>query len=184
MSVPSSHSHFNSTSLSEPQNNEISTKNIPSEPEAQALTTCSKAAEELALGAPFARPRKKPRHHFRRNPCSLNTVIFLGDLLLTLAPCLFLIHFFLALSVNNNPISSSLGQTVEQAAKLAPTLFPVIFAALVGRLMRTYALWHAEREASLENLKLLNGSQNLLTAFERAVLLPVSDFLSIVVVLL
>lgn len=50
--------------------------------------------------------------------------------------------------------------------------------------MRTYALWCAERGAGLGILELLNGSQNLLAAFERAVLLPGLGFLSIVVMLL
>ena len=95
-----------------------------------------------------------------------------------------MVHSLLALSVNNHPVSSSLGQKLEQATKLAPTLFPVIFAAVVGRFMRTYALWHAERGASLGVLELLNGSQNLLAAFERALFLPGLGFLSIVVTLL
>ncbi len=50
--------------------------------------------------------------------------------------------------------------------------------------MRTYALWRAERGANLGILELLNGSQNLLSAFERAILLPGLGFLSIVVMLL
>ena len=33
--------------------------------------------------------------------------------------------------------------------KLAPTVFPIVFAAVVGRLTRTYALWRAERGATV-----------------------------------
>lgn len=180
MSTRSSHSRFNS-SLFEFQSNPNSPDNIPLAP---AFTTGSEATEEPPLDPPFARPRKKPGRNFWRHPCSLNTLTFLGDLLLTLAPCLFLLHSFLALSVNNEPVSSSLGQKVEQAAKIAPTLFPVVFAAVVGGFMRTYALWRAERGSSLGVLELLNGSQNLLAAFERAVLLPGLGFLGISVILL
>ena len=182
MYARSSHSPSGSVSLFESQSNANSTVSILLKP--PELTTRLEAEEGLVLGPQFARPRKKQHHHFWRNPCNLYTVIFLGDLLLTLTPCLFLIHSFLALLVNNDPISSSLGQKVEQTAKLAPTLFPVIFAALVGRLMRTAALWRAERGASLGVLELLNGSQNLLSAFERTVLLPGLGFLSIAVMLL
>lgn len=184
MDVQTSHSCSNSPSLVEPQSNGNSTYNIPSEPEPLTLTTCWEAEEDLPLVPPLARLRKESRHYPWRNPCSLKTVIFIGDLLLTLAPCLFLIHSLLALSVNNHPVSSSLGQKLEQATKLAPTLFPVIFAAVVGRFMRTYALWRAERGASLGVLELLNGSQNLLAAFERALFLLGLGFLSIVVTLL
>ncbi|KAK5100265.1 hypothetical protein LTR70_001747 [Exophiala xenobiotica] len=60
----------------------------------------------------------------------------------------------------------------------------VVFIAVVGRLMRTYALWRAERGASLGLLEQLNGSQNLLAAFERAILLPGLGILSIGVVFL
>lgn len=133
---------------------------------------------------PISRPRSAPAHHFWRNPCSLGTVVFIGDLLLTFAPCLFLILSFQALSVDGRPVSSSRGQILEQAARLGPTLFPIIFAAVVGRLMRTYALWRAERGASLGILEQLNGSQNLLAAFERAILLPGLGILSIGVVFL
>lgn len=180
----SGHSRSSSSSSVEPQINENSTDHILLKPPPLSLTACSEAEEDLSLGPSFARLRKKSRHYFWRNPCSLNIVIFVGDLLLTLAPCLFLIHSLLALSVNNYPVSSSLGQKVEQATKLAPTLFPVIFAAVAGRFMRTYALWRAERGASLGILELLNGSQNLLAAFERALFLPGLGFLSIVVMLL
>jgi hypothetical protein len=183
MNAPSSHSLSDSASLFEPQNNEDFTNSIPLKPKAPELTTRSEKQEDLALDSQFAKPRKQ-RHHLGRNPCNLYTLQFLTDLLLTLAPCLFLFHSFLALSVNNDPISSSLGQRVELTAKLAPTLFPIIFAAVVGRLMRTYALWRAERGANLGIIELLNGSQNLLSAFERAILLPGLGFLSIVVMLL
>lgn len=181
-----SQSRSHSTLQLEPQISENSV-NISSNPKKATSTACSEAAGQ-AVYQLFARPRKDPRkdprHHFWRNPCSFNTLILFGDLLLTLAPCLFLILSLLAISVNKEPVSSSRGQWVEQAAKLGPTFFPVIFAAVVGRLMRTYALWRAERGASLGILEQLNGSQNLLGAFERAIRLPGLGFLSIVVVLL
>ena len=50
--------------------------------------------------------------------------------------------------------------------------------------MRTYALWRAERGVTLGILEQLNGSQNLLAAFEKAILLPGLGILSIGVVLL
>lgn len=130
-----------------------------------------------------SRPRPAPKHHFWKKPLGLGTVIFIGDALLTAAPCLFLILAFQALTLNGKPISSH-GRTIEQAAKLGPTLFPIIFAAVVGRLMRVVALWRAERGAPLGILEQLNGSQNLLAAFERAILLPGLGILSFGVVLL
>lgn len=133
---------------------------------------------------PIPKPRPAPTHHFWKSTSpGLGIVVFIGDVLLTLAPCLFLVLAFQALSVNRKAINDH-GGTVEQAAKLGPTLFPIIFAAVVGRLMRTLALWKAERGAPLGILEQLNGSQNLLAAFERAVLLPGLGILSIAVVFL
>ncbi|KAJ9658901.1 hypothetical protein H2198_003471 [Neophaeococcomyces mojaviensis] len=137
----------------------------------------------VSFNRPTSRPRYAPAHHFWKNPFGLGTVIFIGDVILTAAPCLFLILAFQALSVNGKSISSH-GQTVEQAAKLGPTLFPIIFAAIVGRLMRVFALWKCERGSTLGILEQLNGSQNLLAALERAVLLPGLGIMGFGVVLL
>jgi hypothetical protein len=51
---------------------------------------------------------------------------------------------FYALAQDSKPQSTQ-GETILQAAKLGPTIFPIVFAAVVGRLMKTYALWRAER---------------------------------------
>lgn len=176
MYAQSSLSGFDSTSLFESQQMGNSSDSIPLQPTTE---TGSNPDDQ-----PFARPRKVSRQHFWRKPCSLDSVILLGDLLLTLTPCLFLVLSFLARSVNNNPVSSARGQMVEQAAKLGPTIFPIIFAAVIARLLKTYALWRAERGACLGILEQLNGSQNLAGAFERAILLPGLGFVGIAVVLL
>jgi hypothetical protein len=179
-----SHSRSTSATLMEPHDVDNSSDNTSSKPIKRSVSSTSAEAVRHDDCNSFAKPRKEPRHHFWRNPCSLDTLILFGDALLTLTPCLFLVLSFLALSANNQPVSLPRGQIVEQAAKLGPTLFPVIFAAIVGRLMRTYALWRAERGASLGILEQLNGSQNVLAALERAILLPGLGFLSIVIVLL
>ncbi|KAK5946706.1 hypothetical protein PMZ80_000849 [Knufia obscura] len=166
----------------------------PGKTQSQVSTAYPPGSTDLSLDlidpAAYAAHERKPTtqsapaRHFWHNPFSLATVMFVGDLFLTLAPCLFLLLSFEALSVDGRPVSSPRGQTVEQAAKLGPTLFPIVFAAIVGRLMKTYALWRAERGASLGILEQLNGSQNLLAALERAVVLPGLGVLSIGVVLL
>lgn len=38
---------------------------------------------------------------------------------------------------------------VVQATQLGPTIFPIVFAAIVGSLMRSYALWRAQNGAAL-----------------------------------
>lgn len=176
MYARSSQSGFDSASLLESQHMGISSDRISLQPTTETVLNPD--------DQPFARPRKVSRQHFWRKPCSLDSVIPFGDLLLTLTPCLFLVLSFLAISANNNPVSSARGQMVEQAAKLGPTIFPIIFAAVIARLLKTYALWRAERGACLGILEQLNGSQNLAGAFERAILLPGLGFLGVAVVLL
>lgn len=38
---------------------------------------------------------------------------------------------------------------VVQATHLGPTIFPIVFAAIVGSMMRSYALWRAQNGAAL-----------------------------------
>lgn len=101
---------------------------------------------------------------------TFKTITFLSHLILTLMPVAFIVLAFLALSVDGEPLSHR-GTVVYQAAKLGPTIFPIVFAAVVGRLMRTLALWRAERGTTLGLLEQLNGSQNLLAAVERSFML-------------
>ena len=50
--------------------------------------------------------------------------------------------------MDGKPISSK-GQTVLEAEKIAPTVLPFLFAAVVGRLLQTFARWKVEHGASL-----------------------------------
>lgn len=42
-----------------------------------------------------------------------------------------------------------------RATSLGPTLFPIVFAGLVGRLMRTISVWRAQRGVKLGVWELL-----------------------------
>ena len=137
--------------------------------------------EETLKDDPSDNLSAERKTHSTRN---LEVVIVGADILLLLAPCIFLYLAVQALAVDHRPVSDKRGLVVEKVAKLGPSVFPVIFAAICGRLMRTYALWRAERGATLGIIEQLNGSQNLLSAFERAVMLPGLGMLSLSVVTL
>ena len=53
-----------------------------------------------------------------------------------------------ALALDGKPIST-FGSHIINAAKLGPSIFPIVFAAIVGRLMRSAALWRGERGTNL-----------------------------------
>lgn len=90
----------------------------------------------------------------------------------------------MAIAVNNQPYKSGNSYRIYEAARVAPTIFPIVFAAVVGRLMRNFALWRAERGERLGLIEQLHGSQNLISALERAYLLPGLGVASVAVVLL
>ena len=126
---------------------------------------------------------KSRSQQFWQRSRSYAIFMFVGDTVLSLVPVVFIILAFRALAVDGEPLSDS-GHTVLQAAKIAPTIFPIIFAAVVGRLMRTYALWKAERGTRLGVLEQLVGSQNLLAAIERAFVLRNYTLLGLSIILL
>lgn len=93
-----------------------------------------------------------------------------GDIIQTLLPVVFLAFCICALALDRKP-PSSFGSNIIAGSKLGPTIFPIIFAAIVGRLMRAIAHWKAETGTRLGLLEQLIGSQNLTSAIQRMVLL-------------
>ena len=53
-----------------------------------------------------------------------------------------------ALSLDGKPLSAY-GSHIIDDSKLGPTIFPIIFAAIVGRLLRSAARWRAEYGTNL-----------------------------------
>ncbi|KAF7505292.1 hypothetical protein GJ744_001079 [Endocarpon pusillum] len=100
----------------------------------------------------------------------IRCVILGGDIILTLLPVIFLVFCICALALDRRP-PSSFGDSIIAGTKLGPTIFPIIFAAIVGRLMRSIAHWKAEAGTQLGLLEQLIGSQNLTSAVQRMVLL-------------
>ncbi|MCJ1302013.1 hypothetical protein MMC08_004814 [Hypocenomyce scalaris] len=92
---------------------------------------------------------------------------FLWDIFITILPVFFLVLGISALVFDGKPISTP-GDNIVRATSLGPTLFPIIFASLVGRLMRSVSVWRAQNGGKLGFLEQLNGSQSLAGALERA----------------
>jgi hypothetical protein len=49
-----------------------------------------------------------------------------------------------ALALNNKPISDG-GKSLLRAMQLGPTVYPLVFACIAGRTLKTIALWKVER---------------------------------------
>jgi hypothetical protein len=105
------------------------------------------------------------------------------DICLTLIPLMFIVLGLCAASLDQKPISS-FGENVAEGLRFSPTIFPIVFAAIAGRLMRCIAQWLAERGAKLGLLEQLVGSQNISSTVERMVMLKRYGSLSVIIVLL
>ncbi|KAL4867168.1 hypothetical protein BDV12DRAFT_210056 [Aspergillus spectabilis] len=68
----------------------------------------------------------------------------------------FLVLAILAIRLNGQEISGY-GDGIIQATNLGPYIIPIVFAAIVGNMMRSLALWRAEKGTAL-GIQHLNGS--------------------------
>ncbi|KAF9882740.1 hypothetical protein FE257_005331 [Aspergillus nanangensis] len=79
------------------------------------------------------------------------------EIVLSVVPMLFLVLAIMGIRIHGQQISAY-GEGIIQATKLGPSIFPIVFTAIVGTMMRNYALWRAENCAPLGILEQLNGS--------------------------
>jgi len=86
-----------------------------------------------------------------------------------------------ALALDFQPISDY-GDTVVEATRLGPTVFPIIFAAISSRFFRNLARWKAEqrRGIGLAALEQILGSQSFAGTFERAFFLRTNLAMAVV----
>ncbi|QDS69062.1 hypothetical protein FKW77_009901 [Venturia effusa] len=96
----------------------------------------------------------------------LRSTQFAGDLFLALIPIFFIVVAAIAAHVNNKPITPT-GAHVEKILPLLPSIFPIVFAALMGKFFKHLALYRAERGVALLELERLVGCQSLFAAVER-----------------
>lgn len=76
------------------------------------------------------------------------------------------------------------GNTVIAAAGVAVSIFPIVFAAIVGRFLKSYSMYRAERGASMGMLEQLYGSQNLANAVHLTYALRGSGIVGVSVIVL
>lgn len=94
----------------------------------------------------------------------------LADLTIALVPVVFVVLGIAAATLNQAATAenSSLGSRVERAMKIGPTIFPILFAAIAARSLRSVARYQAERVAKLGSLEMLVGSRSVWATMEMA----------------
>lgn len=145
----------------------------------------------------------------RERPTWLKVILLIIDIGLALSPLLFLGIAFAAIAYNHkrvddDPVLSKNvtiaiksvpyqfsrqysyqtgGNAVINTANIAVSIFPILFAAVVGRFMKPYALHCAERGSTMGVLEQLYGSQNLSNSVQLLFALRGPGLLGVAVVL-
>ncbi|KAK1782314.1 hypothetical protein QBC45DRAFT_473094 [Copromyces sp. CBS 386.78] len=87
----------------------------------------------------------------------------IGDIILTFTPVAFFVIAALAIQLEGQPTEhNDKGRHLVEATKLAPTVYPIVFAAVASRFYKTLALWSATRSrgVSIGALEQILGSQS------------------------
>ncbi|KAL4879215.1 hypothetical protein BJY04DRAFT_220333 [Aspergillus karnatakaensis] len=121
---------------------------------------------------------QKLRNNARADVLTTSLQLVLG--LLSVA---FFVLAILAIRLDGKEISDY-GDIVTQATQLGPTVFPIVFAAIVGALMRSYGLWKAQNCATLGLLEQLNGSTSFAGTVTTIIALRHLRFLTLAIMLL
>ncbi|RKU49415.1 hypothetical protein DL546_006052 [Coniochaeta pulveracea] len=94
----------------------------------------------------------------------IHALTFFLDAILVLVALLFLVLAIMALRFAHEPAQSDLAVTIAQAMKLGPTIYPVLFAALLGRALKGIGRWRAERGTRVTNLWPLFNNKTMFDA--------------------
>ncbi|PGH13491.1 hypothetical protein AJ79_03621 [Helicocarpus griseus UAMH5409] len=105
------------------------------------------------------------------------------DFVLAAVPIAFIVIAVLAASLDGDK-KSKRGDQIMEVTSLIPTVFPIVFAALVGYFFRVYGTFRAERGVRLGTLEQLIGSHSFFSAFERQMLLRDFGFLGILIMII
>ncbi|KAK4617641.1 hypothetical protein CLAFUW4_12327 [Fulvia fulva] len=103
----------------------------------------------------------QPRQ-LRRDWRSLVVLLFL-DVLFALISLAFLMYGFMVLGHRGQSVEEHqwVASALLNVVALGPTIFPIVFAAVVGRTLKTILVWLLERGEKLGTLDLLAGSNTV-----------------------
>ncbi|KAF7577654.1 hypothetical protein PtrM4_018940 [Pyrenophora tritici-repentis] len=97
-------------------------------------------------------------------------LVVVFDTLLASTPIMFIALALLATKIDGKE-RSDYAVSLDEKLYLLPTIFPLIFAALMGRLFRYLSLWLAQQGTTLGMLEHLIGCQSVFSALERQICL-------------
>jgi len=114
-----------------------------------------------------------------RGPLSFHTVLrFSADTPLVIPPLLFIIYGFLVLNYEGRPSDTQVVRQLLSASRYAPTIFPIIFAAIAGNFLKAVAAWKLERGISMLSLEYLLSSRTVFSAIKTPISIRAFHYLA------
>ncbi|KAL3441346.1 hypothetical protein BJX65DRAFT_299786 [Aspergillus insuetus] len=86
----------------------------------------------------------------RKPAGSIIALVF--EMFLCLVALCFIALALVAISIRNRPTGDSLGSAMEQAMRLGPTIYPILFAALLSRSLKSIGRYCAQRSVRMSTL--------------------------------
>lgn len=108
-------------------------------------------------------------HHLHQSR-QIKWILYSTNVALIVLPLSFMVLAFLAVRLDGTPVSAR-STWVLQVAQIGPTIYPIMFTAIVGRLMNDIALYRVERGARLGTIEQLIQSDSLASAIKTAFIL-------------
>ncbi|TEA10795.1 hypothetical protein C8034_v008697 [Colletotrichum sidae] len=99
------------------------------------------------------------QHKFRR--ANTDPFVIIADILGVIWPIGFIVFAGLVIQLNDKETDESSAGQWRNAVTILATLFPILFAAVVGRLMSQIARWRLEHGAKMGMLEQLMGSRTV-----------------------
>ncbi|KAH7182329.1 uncharacterized protein B0J16DRAFT_270954 [Fusarium flagelliforme] len=109
-------------------------------------------------------------------------IFWVWNVVLTLVPMCFIALAIVVVNLDDQ-LKSNFGQHVLELTKLSPSLYPILFAAVVGRFYKNLARYCLEQSGGvrLAVLEQVFGSQSFATALERVFFVHTHIVLSVII---
>jgi hypothetical protein len=165
----------------EPENLEMDTRYDPGAqeyltPSVQPSLSDSKQDDKRPLFRSTSTSKHPPRNQWPVQSqqvatyTPLRSFVLFFDAMLASVPIMFVALALTAARIDGKPVSDY-GNRLQETLLLSPTLFPILFAALMGRFFRHLGVYLAERGTTLGRLEQLVGCQSVFLAIERQITL-------------
>ncbi|THV68068.1 hypothetical protein D6D27_10133, partial [Aureobasidium pullulans] len=105
------------------------------------------------------------------------------DVVTILFSCIFLVYGLSIKTYDGLPLDTSEAKLLKRASNLAPTIYPILFAAIVGKALKSIAFWKLERGSRVGVLDQLLGSTTIFQTIITQVQMRTPGLVSVTLIL-